>query len=388
MVMTKQSLLILTYEFPGDSGRQGGIGGYTFDLANAFNSKVDVLVFAPRIGNCREFDGKRGYGIRRVANILIIKEILLFLMTFKHILFHKVDCIFCSSWLPGGIIAFLMNKIFGTPYVVSAHGSEILDRQNSGSILKEELRGRLSFLKKHVYNHAQRVFSVSNYTKRILINDGIRPEKIDVVKNGVDLGRFGPLEVKNKSEMLEGKILLTVSRLDKHKGHDLVIEALPYVLKKIRNVKYLIIGQGPEEQKLRNLVKYKGLNDCVSFLGYVSDKDLVKYYRICDAFIMLSKEISGDFEGFGLVYLEANACGKPVIGARTGGIEDAIIDGETGLLIDDLAAQNVAGTILKLLENEDLANKLGKGGYEAVVKNRTWNQVAERMLKLMRVGAN
>lgn len=388
MVMTKPSLLILTYEFPGDSGRQGGIGGYTLDLANAFNNAVDVLVFSPRVGNCRELDGKRKYKIRRVTNILIIKEILLFFMAFKHILFHKVDIIFCSSWLPGGIIAFFINKIFGIPYVVSAHGSEILDRQNSGSVLKEGLRGRLSSLKKHVYKNAQRVFSISNYTKRILTNEGIRPEKIDVINNGVDLDRFRPLEVKNISEMLEEKILLTVSRLDKHKGHDLVIEALPYVLKKIKKVKYLIIGQGPEEQKLRELVKSKGLNDCVSFLGYVSDKDLVKYYGLCDAFIMLSKEISGDFEGFGLVYLEANACGKPVIGARTGGIEDAIKDGETGLLIDDLAAQNVASTILKLLENEDLARKLGRGGYEKIVNGRTWNHVAERMLKLTKIGAN
>ena len=148
-------------------------------------------------------------------------------------------------------------------------------------------------------------------------------------------------------------------------------------------MQYLIIGKGKEEKRLKTLVKRLDLENHVSFLGFVSEEELVMFYNASDVFILVSREIPGDFEGFGLVYLEANACGKPVIGAKTGGIEDAIKHGETGLLVRDVKMDNVAEAILKLLINKDYAVKLGKTGLAQIKKYRTWEFVADEMLRFI-----
>jgi len=387
--MNTNSLLILTYEFPSNNDRQGGVGTYTFNIAKAFCRKnMNVTVIAPRIFVCNNYDKEQTFKIIRITNILLFREIMFFVFALRFSFRNKPASIFCTTWFPGGFVAYFINKMIKTPYVIAAHGSEILDKQNSGNYTKELIRKCLRIFKKQVFNHSDHIFSVSNFTKRVLIDQGVFAHKISVVNNGVDIDKFMPLPKDKKLQkdynLDEKKVLLTVSRLDKHKGHDIVIKALPLVLKEVKNMKYLIVGKGSEEDKLKRLVKMLGLDRQVAFLGFVNDNNLVKTYNLCDVFILLPKEIDGDFEGFGLVYLEANACEKPVIGSKTGGIEDAIEDGKTGLLLDSDKPENVASAILKLLLNKNMADRLGKNGLEQIRKYRTWDHSAEEMLRLMK----
>ncbi|MDP3014188.1 MAG: glycosyltransferase family 4 protein, partial [Candidatus Subteraquimicrobiales bacterium] len=181
---------------------------------------------------------------------------------------------------------------------------------------------------------------------------------------------------------LENKntILTVASLIFPYKGHDRVIKALPQVLKKLPNTVYLIVGDGPRRKSLENLVKELRLEENIIFTGFVASENLVKYYHACDVFIMPSSEdkSKGYVEGFGLVYLEANACGKPVIGGRCGGILDAIIDGITGLLVEPLNIDEIARALIKILEDRNYSKLLGENGRERAIREFNWEIIAEK----------
>ena len=135
----------------------------------------------------------------------------------------------------------------------------------------------------------------------------------------------------------ELSIVLTLSRLVSRKGHDLVIRALPEILRAVPRALYVIAGppNPPYEERLRSLARDLGVSDALLFLGYVASDEMADLYSAADVYVMTSRTQSGDdnFEGFGITYLEANACGVPVVGADSGGVADAIADGETGYLV-------------------------------------------------------
>jgi phosphatidylinositol alpha-1,6-mannosyltransferase len=180
-------------------------------------------------------------------------------------------------------------------------------------------------------------------------------------------------------------VILTVGRLAERKGHDIVLRALPTVLRKFPETRYLIVGTGPEEQRLRHLAVELGVAEQVVFAGRMPDEDLPDCYAACDVFVMVSREIpaKGDVEGFGIVYLEANAQGKPVVGARSGGVADAVEDGVTGLMVDSTDPENVADAILRLLANKDWAACLGIQGRNRVRTEFSMEVLARRMQSVL-----
>ena len=188
---------------------------------------------------------------------------------------------------------------------------------------------------------------------------------------------------------LQGKkILMTASRLVAKKNHENVLKSLPLVIKVIPDIIYIIIGKGKEEEKLIRLTKDMGLGKYVKFVGFVEPKDMPMYYDICDIFIMPSKTVDFDYESFGIVYIEANACGKPVIGGKSGGVEDAVIDGVTGLLVDPENIEEIAQTIIRLLTDREYARKLGENGRRRVENELNWKttgkKIEEVLVKLLK----
>ncbi|MCK4262075.1 glycosyltransferase, partial [bacterium] len=212
-----------------------------------------------------------------------------------------------------------------------------------------------------------------------------------VIPPGVDSLRFRPdLDadaVLKKHHLFGRQVILTVSHLVRRKGHANVIRALPRVLEKVPEAIYLIVGRGPEDDNLRKLAQTLGILDRVVFAGFVSNEEIPLYYNVCQVFIMPSYEIKeeGDVEGFGIVFLEANACGKPVIGGRSGGVVDAVVDGETGLLVDPLNTEEISVALVKLLYDESLAERLGQRGRKRVEKELSWEKVTERILGVMKL---
>jgi len=157
---------------------------------------------------------------------------------------------------------------------------------------------------------------------------------------------------------------------------------LPRILSKHPSTRYMILGDGPCRSKLMAQVERLGLEKSVHFLGRMTDEEVVQWLRTCDIFVMPSGKLQGKFgeEGFGIVYLEANACGKPVIGGDSGGVRDAVVHGVTGLLVDPQDDEALFKALDQLIGDKDLRDSLGKQGRERVVNEFQWRDRIKTLL--------
>ncbi len=215
-----------------------------------------------------------------------------------------------------------------TKILVYVHGEEV----PHGS-------GYFNGLRLQALQSASALVAVSSFTKNALVEAGIPAQRITVITNGVDTARFQPgaksQRIVDRYGLANRRVLLTLARLDKRKGQDMIVRALPAIRQAVPDVVYLIVGEGSYGDTLRKLVVDLRLEDAVIFTGAVSDAEAVEFYRTCDVYVMPNRATEdGDTEGFGLVFLEAGACGKPVIGGRAGGVPDAITHEVTGLLVE------------------------------------------------------
>jgi phosphatidylinositol alpha-1,6-mannosyltransferase len=207
-----------------------------------------------------------------------------------------------------------------------------------------------------------------------VIYAGVNPEGFVVQPGQVE-------ELRARLGLGSEKLILTVSRLVARKGQDQVLRALPRVKEAVGPVRYVIAGSGPEEPRLRELSQTLHLEQESLFLPEVPDAELPALYALADVFAMPSRDLPGEaIEGLGLVYLEANLCGTPVVGGRTGGTADAIVDGETGLLVDPEQTAEIAEALTRLLLDPELRLRMAQAGAERVARDFTWDQVADRLL--------
>jgi phosphatidylinositol alpha-1,6-mannosyltransferase len=166
-------------------------------------------------------------------------------------------------------------------------------------------------------------------------------------------------------------LLLMVGRLgQERKGYDKAIEALPSILARVPDTKLVLVGPG-DQTGLRHLAQRVGVEDRVIFTGEVVERgQLMLLYAACDVFLLPTRTMSdGDTEGFGIVFLEAGLMGKPVVGGRAGGTEDAIVHGQTGLLVDGSDVEQIAGAVVRLLGDPAYASLLGQQGKERVLRD-------------------
>lgn len=263
------------------------------------------------------------------------------------------------------IPAWILNKLRGNPYVVFTYGLDLLHPQT-----KFYKRPFNALLKK-----ASIVISDSYAAEKIVRDLGIEKQRTVVIHPSIDIDNFKNskknLEVLQKFGLQDKKIILTVGRLIKRKGFDIVLRALPRILEFVPNAHYVIVGDGPEKSNINKLIIDLDLFDHTTMAGYVKDDDLDAYYEACDVFSMVCREIheSGDIEGFGIVFLEASLHGKPVVGSFSGGIPEAVVDEETGLLVQYENPDDTGDAIIRILTNEDFANHLGNTGRLRVKKD-------------------
>jgi phosphatidylinositol alpha-1,6-mannosyltransferase len=233
----------------------------------------------------------------------------------------------------------------------------------------------------------------SEFTKSEYLKFGVPGVKLIKITPGVDTQVFRPGEkdqaLLRRFNLNGEKILLTVSRLDERKGHLRVIESMPTLLRKYPNIKYLIVGSGREEQRLKNLVNKLKLDDNVVFVGAVDEHELPEFYRLCDIFVLANSEtqndnkLKGDYEGFGIVFLEASASGKPVIGGLSGGVEDAVVPGKTGYLIPPKSTKNLISSISDLIGEPHKAEYMGKQGRIRTLREFDWHIIARKMERIL-----
>jgi len=230
------------------------------------------------------------------------------------------------------------------------------------------------------------VTSISQFTVEHLCRLGIQKDRVVLLYPGVTVGdwdrRPGADRLRERLELKDRKVILTISRLIPRKGQDTMLRALPAVLQRVPEAVYVIVGGGPEEARLRGLAKELGVERAVRFVGSIPNSDTSDYYHVSDVFAMPNREMpNGDIEGFGLVFLEAGICGKPVIGGRSGGAVDAIAHGESGYLVDPLDQRDLANRLVQLLANPAHAAELGAGGRRRVLETFTWDNSGRTLHK-------
>lgn len=271
------------------------------------------------------------------------------------------DRLWIGEVAPTGVAALLLKLTRGTPYAVSVHGLDI------------QLQARRSFLRRfivrQVLQHAQFITSNSAFTASLLNSWGIPQSRRVVVLPGVDAPAkvsIGGVEEFRARYQLVGKlVLLTVCRLVRRKGVDDVLAVLPELQRKFPDLTYVVVGDGPERTRLEKLAHQ--LRVSVLFAGAVDEPALNTWYQMCDVFVLTPKDDPTDVEGFGMVYLEAQAAGKPVVATRVGGVPEAV--GDAGLLVTSTMELQTA--LHELLISPAARESLGQQGSRRV-QGFTW----------------
>lgn len=245
-----------------------------------------------------------------------------------------------STHLNFTIVAYLLKSIKGIPYWTIAHGIEAWNIQKP--LLKLALQ------------NADRILAVSHYTRdRLLKEQNLDPNKIVVLPNTFDSDRFTitpkPQNLLDRYHLTPNQpIILTVARLSKseqYKGYDQILRALPTIRQQIPNIHYILVGKGDDRDRIEKLISDLELQNCVTLAGYIHDDELASHYNLCDVFAMPSKG-----EGFGIVYLEALACGKPTLGGNQDGAIDALCHGTLGALVNPDNPEEIAQTLIQILQ--------------------------------------
>lgn len=367
-------ILIPSYDF---KPMLGGVANYVHEIASHLTEEhgAQVTVMARQMDKANAFDSSVNYKVIRYMSPQSAFLSLPFAIPLIRKLSSQYDAILCPLWFPDATATYLAlqftkNKI---PFHVVVHGSEIFDTQNS---LKTKIRHRLiANLKQKVFKNCQSVITVSEFTRRAVLENTIADAtKIHVVHNGVNLKIFKKTGKKTQKTFH----LITVSRLVDYKGIDVVLKSLPLVLKKHPDILYSIVGTGPDEERLKRMTKEFKIEKNVQFLGAQSKEFIVDLYNSADLFIMMSRQNPPDVEGFGLVFLEAAACGTPSIGGRSGGIPDVIDDGLTGWLLDPMEPTALAHKLNELITQPLKIADAGDAALQKAQKN-TWSQASKKI---------
>ncbi len=373
--------------FSPDFDRTFGTGNFTYEYCLELHKKgIDFVLFLPKIpgeGRSRAVENVP-YDIKYVLPkpILGFKDSesprLLFWKWYIWEYFKTIDLsgftlVHSLFEYPLSFMASRSAKKYHLPFIMGGQGTYAL-----APLIKWPAK----YLLKYSYRKAKEVIVASKFTKDKIKEYAQEEYNISIIHNGVNFSRF--VDVPEMSE-IRGKyknnqVLLTVGKLIPRKGYDLAIYALDKIKDKYPNLKYLIVGDGKHEIFLKNLVNGLNLNEKVEFLGRVSGKDLIRYFHLCDIYVH-TPTFSSDLkcEGFGIVYLEAGACGKPSVASDAGGIKDAVVDGKTGLIAKNEDIDDIASKISQLLDDDSLRKKMGEAGRE-YAKEHDWSNIADKFI--------
>lgn len=385
MEKNKKSLLV-TLDFPPD---YGGVASYYYQLAK--NLPADkIVVLAPEKGDTKSFDLQQRFTIIRSKTLAEIAESKGGLLNLNSKLKwlklsdeikilaknHQFKTLLIGQVLPLGHIGLMLRNKFS--FIFFAHGMDI-------TVPAKNIRKKI--LLKKIIKKATKIIANSYFTRHELFLLGADKEKITVINpcpnlNAEHVNEEIVKKFLHENDLAEKKIILTVGRLVKRKGHDQIIKAMPQILKKIPNAFYLIAGAGPYKPELENLISKNKLGAFVKFINKPESNLLPTLYQACEVMAMPARSLgNGDVEGFGIVYLEANTFGKPVVGGKSGGVPEAVVNEKTGLLVDPQNTEEIAQAIISLLIDEAYANRLGLQGMDRVHEEFNWSTQAKKLFE-------
>ncbi len=288
-----------------------------------------------------------------------------------------IEHIIVGQILPLGTVTFRLHKLTGISYTVMLHGMDLTLAMKSG---------RKQLITKQILSHAKNIICVSAHTLEILagfMGESIR-EKAHIVHPGIDANFVvdqSRLEsIKKKYNLTNKTVLFSVGRLVERKGVSDVIKAMEEVNKSYPDLHYFIAGDGPEKM---NLLDSAMKNKNITFLGRISDKEKNSWLSACDMFVQPAYATDDDFEGFGIVYLEASIASKAVIAGKSGGVPEAVEDGVSGILVEPKNISDITKAITRLASDPSLRNKLGRQGHDRAVEWFNWERQVGRFYKII-----
>ncbi len=351
-------VLFITRKYPPSVG---GMQKISFGVINNFPEKDKSKLIA--------------WGRSQIGLVLFIPWA--FLKSVYLICLKKVDIVHFGDCALS-FLAYFLKKSFGIPVVVTAHG---LDLTYENKLYQWMIKKTIGCF--------DNIICVSNASRDIAISKGADPKKCSVIHNGLDtLERYIPGDRKELRKKVEKSLhkrldnnflLLTVGRLVKRKGVYWFIKHVFIELDK--RCKLLIVGDGPEEQRIKELISNLRLNDRILMLGRVSDEILSLLYNSSDVFIMPNIPVPGDMEGFGIVAIEAASCGLPVIAANLEGIKDAIKDGQNGFLVDPYDVKGYVSRINEVMNMKNI-NKFRERQIRFIQENYDLKTISAKYYKL------
>ncbi len=368
-----RKVLIFTSEFPPGPG---GIGNHAYSLALHLTLKgYEVLVLSDfrdmRNRNDLEWDVNQPFSVVRVSNkkprVLTYVERL-----------TKLNWII-NQFKPDAIIASGKFSLLFTPFILNirnkpplsfvvVHGSELYGKK----LKKTWLRKSISLF--------DRVTSVSSHTAKILREQLGYNGKVEIIPNGILVERFEKYNSCDSFSLKGKPALLTVGSISKRKGQHNVVNALPAIMDKFPDVMYHVVGLTRDDAIFLKSIEKNGVQHKVIVHGAVEDKILTCFYKSADVFVMLSETTEeGDTEGFGIAILEANYFGKPAIGAKGCGIEDAIKDGITGRIVDPHDPLEIQNALADIMDNHKTYSENARKWAE----KHKWNKVIEKYISLI-----
>ncbi len=382
MTTRKPGLLMITQLFLPTKG--GTAVSFHDDFSRLGGKEVHIVT--ERVPGDREFDATHPNTIHRLTlrrrawlkpeslpiYVKLLGKSLWLALT------RPIQAVFAGRALPEGLVALVVGRLRRRPVLIYAHGEELTGWG----------RGRKFQAMCFTLRRCDHVLSNSDHTRDTLIElIGVAPEKIAVVYPTVDENRFHPAPPPEDLRASIGlqpdqPLILSVGRLMPRKGFDQVIRALPRLVEAGLDVHYAIIGTGDDRERLERLARETGATDRVHFLGHVSYEDLPRWYNASQVFAMPNRDIDGDTEGFGLVFLEAAAAGVPALAGRAGGTGSAVIDGETGLRVDGERLDQVVAGLQRLLSDRDLSETLGRNARRRVLDHFIHQRRVDQLRRL------
>jgi phosphatidylinositol alpha-1,6-mannosyltransferase len=371
-----KKILIITLEYPPQIG---GIASYVANFVEHY-TKYDVVVYAPKVSAGEElYDMAHGWKVYRQKQYFKFfwpRWVKMIFKTYQIIKREQITELHIHHVLPVGYIGWIFKKFLKIPYTIFFHGSDIISAEQPSKL--RQLRTVVEFADGIVVNSQYLQQAVQALVPKTRTPFVLHPCPSDTfIENPPARDEVG--ELRQRLALSSKKVILSVGRLVEGKGHRHFLEILPRLLASVPNLTWVIIGAGPVQESLFNRARELHVESAVRFIGSVPSERLRLFYSLADIFVMLTHPTKQSKEGWGVVFLEAAAANLPVVAGRGGGVEEAVIDQKTGIIVDVNNPREVLKTILDLLARPEYAQELGRAGRERVLQEFTWAKQLQQL---------
>ena len=353
--------------------RAGGIETFVHGLVERLPNG-SVIVYTSAQQNSAEFDSKwlQDYGVKviRDRSKILLPTPRVIKACKQLVKSRKLTKVAFGAAAPLGIMARAMRRAGAQKIVALTHGHEVWWAKVPP----------FSFAIRFMSRNIDAITYLGEYTKSEISKAFSKTEvsKLVQIAPGIDVEHFVPTDsskLRAELGLADKSVIISVGRLVHRKGQDKLIAALPAIKVEVPNVHLVLVGVGPHQDYLEKLASKLNVSDCITFIGRINYAELPTYICLGDIFAMPSRSrfFGLEVEGLGIVYLEASACGLPVVGGKSGGAPDAVLIGETGLVVDGTKPAEIAGACIELLNNPELCALMGAAGRAWIIENWRWD---------------